>query len=83
MDSSIFDKAQSILTNRRMKAVSENEQRISEVNKKYNDQNKNNYWVLSKTVCRGQRKELVNLKIGLKKLCKRKLKREKQCKNVE
>ena len=34
MDSSIFDKAQSILTNRRMKAVSENEQRISEVNSK-------------------------------------------------
>lgn len=34
MDSSILDKAQSILTNRRMKAVSENEQRISEVNQK-------------------------------------------------
>lgn len=32
MDSAIFDKAQSIMTNRRMKAVSENEQRIGEVN---------------------------------------------------
>jgi DNA replication protein DnaC len=34
MDSEIFDKAQAILTNRRMKAVSENEERIREVNTK-------------------------------------------------
>ncbi|MCM1006912.1 MAG: ATP-binding protein [Ruminococcus flavefaciens] len=34
MDSSVFDKAQSIMTNRRMKAVSENDQRITEINKK-------------------------------------------------
>lgn len=34
MDSEIFDKAQAILTNRRMKAVSENEERIREVNEK-------------------------------------------------
>ena len=34
MDSEIFDKAQAILTNRRMKAVSENESRIREVNDK-------------------------------------------------
>lgn len=34
MDSSVFDKAQSIMTNRRMKAVSENDQRIAEINKK-------------------------------------------------
>lgn len=34
MDSEIFDKAQAILTNRRMKAVSENEERIREVNDK-------------------------------------------------
>ncbi|EWM53839.1 ATP-binding protein [Ruminococcus flavefaciens] len=34
MDSEIFDKAQAILTNRRMRAVSENEMRIREVNEK-------------------------------------------------
>ena len=34
MDNAIFDKAQSIMTSRRMKAVSENEQRIAEVNQK-------------------------------------------------
>ena len=34
MDSEIFDKAQAILTNRRMKAVSENESRIREVNER-------------------------------------------------
>ncbi len=34
MDNAIFDKARSILTSRRMKAVSENEQRIAEVNRK-------------------------------------------------
>ena len=34
MDSDIFDKAQSIMTNRRMKAVSENEERIREINMK-------------------------------------------------
>ena len=34
MDSEIFDKAQAILTNRRMKAVSENESRIREINNK-------------------------------------------------
>ncbi|HEZ7986584.1 MAG TPA: ATP-binding protein [Ruminococcus sp.] len=34
MDSAIFDKAQSIMTKRRMKAVSENDQRIAEINKK-------------------------------------------------
>lgn len=34
MDGEIFDKAQSIMTNRRMSAVSENDRRISEVNEK-------------------------------------------------
>ena len=34
MDSDIFDKAQSIMTNRRMKAVSENEERLHEINMK-------------------------------------------------
>lgn len=34
MESEIFDKAQAIMTNRRMKAVSENEARISEINNK-------------------------------------------------
>ena len=34
MDSEIFDKAQSIMTNRRMRAISENEQRIREINQK-------------------------------------------------
>ena len=34
MDSEIFDRAQAILTNRRMKAVSENEEHIREVNEK-------------------------------------------------
>ena len=34
MDSSIFDKAQSIMTNRRARAESENEMRIAEINAK-------------------------------------------------
>lgn len=34
MDNEIFDKAQAILTNRRMRAVSENEARIREINEK-------------------------------------------------
>lgn len=34
MDNEIFDKAQAILTNRRMRAVSENEERIREINAK-------------------------------------------------
>lgn len=34
MESEIFDKAQAIMTNRRMRAVSENEERISEINSK-------------------------------------------------
>ena len=34
MESEIFDKAQAIMTNRRMTAISENEARISEINSK-------------------------------------------------
>ena len=34
MDSAVFERAQAIMTTRRMKAVSENDQRIAEVNKK-------------------------------------------------
>lgn len=34
MESEIFDKAQAIMTNRRMRAISENEKRISEINQK-------------------------------------------------
>ena len=34
MDSEIFDKAQAIMTNRRMRAISENEMRIREINQK-------------------------------------------------
>lgn len=34
MDNEIFDKAQSILTNRRMRAVAENDRRINEINEK-------------------------------------------------
>ena len=34
MDSEIFDKAQAIMTNRRMRAISENERRIREINMK-------------------------------------------------
>ena len=34
MHSEIFDTAQSIMTNRRMRAISENEQRIREINQK-------------------------------------------------
>lgn len=34
MDSEIFDKAQAIMTNRRMRAISENEARITEINQK-------------------------------------------------
>ena len=34
MDSELFEKAQAVLTERRMRAVSENERRISEINAK-------------------------------------------------
>ena len=34
MDNDVFDKAQSVMTNRRMNAVSENQLRIDEINRK-------------------------------------------------